>query len=131
MSISYRAPFAPLRTALVAAAGLSLAATGFAAPPSAPPGAAPPSGAVITEPAPAKGKITDEKLKQFAAAAADVQKIQEEYAARAQMLEKEAEQKIVSSVRGAGMSVTEFAALVRRVQTDPRLAERLDNMKSL
>ncbi len=131
MSTSKRNPFNRVRGVLVAVAGLTAAAAGFAAPPPASARVAPDGGAHAGAPAQKQEEISDAKLKQFAAAAADVEKIQQEYAAKAQILQKEAQQEIVSSVQDAGMSVTEFVSLVRRVQTDPSLAQRLDDMKSL
>ena len=75
-------------------------------------------------------EVSDEKLRQFVTAAADVQKIQQEYAVKAQSLQKTTEDRIVSSVEEAGMTVDEFTALVARVQNDPALARRLDGLQS-
>ena len=76
------------------------------------------------------GEVSDEKLRQFAEAAEEVQKIQQEYAAKAQSLQKTTEEKIVSSVQDAGMTVAEFTAIVERMQTDPTLAQRLDGLQT-
>ncbi len=134
MSTPTRNALVRFSTTAIAITGLTAAAACFAGSP-ADSAQADPSGAgrapAPTAPLAAEGKVTDKKLRQFATAAADVQQIQEEYAAKAQSLQKEAEEKIVSSVQGAGMSVAEFASLVKRVQSDPDLARRLDDMKSL
>lgn len=107
--------------------------------PGAPEGAQPPPGTQppmdsqpptdAQPPAAVEGEVSDEKLQQFAEAAAEVQKIQEDYAAKAQSLQKATEEKIVSSVQEAGMSVAEFTAIVERMQSDPSLARRLDGLE--
>lgn len=73
--------------------------------------------------------VTDEKLRQFAQAAEEVQKIQEDYAAKAESLQKTTEEQIVASVQDAGMSVEEFTSLVSLVQSDPALARRLTDLQ--
>lgn len=73
--------------------------------------------------------VSDAKLRQFAKAAKDVQKIQQDYTAKAETLQKDAEQQIVASVESAGMSVAEFTELVALVQSDPDLARRLNDLQ--
>ncbi|HEX7035797.1 MAG TPA: DUF4168 domain-containing protein [Pseudomonadales bacterium] len=73
--------------------------------------------------------VSDAKLRQFAKAAKDVQKIQQDYTAKAKTLQKDAEQQIVASVEGAGMSVAEFTELVALVQSNPDLARRLSELQ--
>jgi hypothetical protein len=108
------------------------AAAAHAAPdPADPPPATAPHGAIESpSAAPEPAQVSDEKLRQFAEAAAGVQKIQQEYAAKAQSLQKTTEDQIISSVEEAGMTVNEFTALVTRVQSDPALARRLDGLRS-
>jgi len=88
---------------------------------------APPSG-VAAPPAEPAAEVSDEKLRQFAEAARDVHTIQQEFAAKAESLQKNTEEKIVSSVEQAGMTVEEFTALVALVQSDPSLARRLEGL---
>lgn len=132
MNTSARRAFTHLGAALLAVAGMSAAA--------AAPGEAQPSGPGEppdqAQSSPAEGatvlpeNVSDQKLQQFAEAAAEVQAIQQDYATKAQSLQKTTEEKIVSSVQDAGMTVAEFTAIVERIQTDPSLARRLDGLQS-
>ena len=123
---------------IAAAVGLAFVATaasGANDAAEAPTSSAPPPEAMQepADPAPPQQQqveVSDEKLLQFVTAAADVQKIQQDYAAKAQSLQQEAEQEIVSSVEEAGMTVAEFTELVARVQNDPELARRLDGLQT-
>ena len=118
----------------VALAFAATAANGANEPAEAPPSAPPPE-AMQTPPAAtlpeqqSQRQVSDEELRQFVAAAEDVQKIQQDFAAKAQSLQQEAEEQIVSSVEEAGMTVAEFTELVARVQNDPELAARLDDLQ--
>lgn len=93
------------------------------------PGATDQSPGTAQAPAGVQGEVSDKTLKQFAEVAAEVQKIQQDYAAKAQSLQQNTQQEIISSVQDAGMSVEQFTALVERIQTDPSLADRLDSMQ--
>lgn len=74
-------------------------------------------------------EVTDEKLRQFVAAATDVRDIQEDYVAEAQSLQEETQQKMVESVEGAGMTIDEFQAISEQLQNNPELVERLDRIE--
>jgi hypothetical protein len=115
------------RAGTLAAGLVALAAVAQPAPGSA---QAPPAGPATPPAEQQPAEVSDQKLRQFVTAAAGVQKIQQEYAAKAQTLQKTTEDKIVSSVEQAGMTVEEFTALVARVQSDPDFARRVDGLQS-
>jgi hypothetical protein len=132
MNIQARSPLAGIGATAAAIVGLLMSAAQTHAA-DAPADAQAPSQAQTAPAVPAPqqdaAQVSDEKLLQFAEAAADVQKIQEDYAAKAQTLQKVTEDKIVSSVQDAGMTVAEFTSLVELVQTDPALAQRLNGLQ--
>jgi hypothetical protein len=99
-----------------------------------PEGAAPPP-----QSQPEAVEVSDEQLRQFVDAATEVQSVQEEYAAEiqstqeadeAQSLRQEAQEKMVEAVEGAGLSVSEYNLIAQRLQEDPSLANRLNDIQS-
>lgn len=99
-----------------------------------PPGAAPPP-----QQQPQAQEVSDEQLRQFVEAAGEVQSVQEEYAQQiqstqeadeAQTLRQEAQEKMVSAVEDAGLSVSEYNLIAQRLQQDQSLAERLQEIQT-
>lgn len=117
----------PKRTwivALLAAVAAAVAHTGAQAQETEQPDAA-------TTPAPQMepSEVSDDKLRQFVAAATDVQDIQQDYMERAQSLQEETQQKMVESVEDAGMTVEEFQSISQLLQTNPEMLERLEDLE--
>jgi hypothetical protein len=84
-------------------------------------------------------EVSEDQLVQFVEAASEVQTVQQEYAAEiqstqqadeAQALRQEAQEKMVAAVEGAGLSVSEYNLIAQRLQQDPALANRLNDMQS-
>jgi len=83
--------------------------------------------------------VSDDQLRQFVDAASEVQSVQEQYAAEiqstqeaeeAQSLRQEAQEKMVQAVEDSGLSVSEYNLIAQRLQQDPSLANRLNEMQS-
>ena len=101
-----------------------------------PEGAAPPPPAGADA---AQTEVSDEQLRQFVEAASEVQSVQEEYAAEiqstqeaeeAQSLRQEAQEKMVQAVEDSGLTVSEYNLIAQRLQQDPSLANRLNDIHS-
>jgi ribosome-binding protein aMBF1 (putative translation factor) len=83
-------------------------------------------------------EVSDEMLENFAEAATTVQEVQQEYSAQiqaaedmdqAQTLREEAQQKMVNAVEKSGLSVTEYNLISQRLQSDPALAQRFEDVQ--
>lgn len=131
MNICSRKNFVAAAVALALSAGSALANEPAEAPSGtlSPEATHPPADPMQSPPS-VQAEVSDEKLRQFVTAAEDVHKIQQDYAVKAQSLQQAAEEEIVSSVQEAGMTVEEFTELVARVQNDPELARRLDDLQT-
>lgn len=73
--------------------------------------------------------VSDAKLRQFMTAVTNVQEVQEQFVIRAQMLHLQMQQQLVHGVEDTGMSVDEYELLHERVQRDPYLAQRIENLQ--
>lgn len=83
-------------------------------------------------------EISEEMLEKFAEASSEVREVQEEYsaeiqatqdAAEAQTLREEAQEKMISAVEDSGLSVTEYNLISQRLQSDPELEQRLNDLE--
>ena len=81
--------------------------------------------------------ISDAKLQQFTDAVAEVQAVQQEYAQAVeqaesqedvQTLRTDAQQEMQSAVEDTGLSVPEFNLIAQRLQSDPQLVQRLQEL---
>lgn len=81
--------------------------------------------------------VSDQELKQFVVAVSNVQAVQQQYAqelqnaedqSKAQALRQEAQQSMVEAVQETGMTVPEYNQLAQRVQNDPSLIQRLNEL---
>lgn len=93
------------------------------------------------ERAPGEGQteVTDSMLSKYAAAASDVQSVQQEFAAKiqstqdaseAQSLRSEAQAEMIEAVEGSGLTVTEYNEITQELQRDPDLGDRLNRILS-
>lgn len=82
--------------------------------------------------------VTDDMLENFAQAVTTVQGVQQEYSAEiqstqdaseAQSLREEAQRKMVDAVENTGLSVSEYNLISQRLQSDPALAERFEDVR--
>jgi hypothetical protein len=132
---------------VVAAAGLSLPATGFAVAQDAMPAPTEPqteqpqaqqtpAGEPMTEqPAAQAQDYSDETLRSFAVAFLEVDAINKAYTPKLQQaatpeeqqqIQEEASQEMVNAVEGSdGISVQEYTSIMQAAQADPELAQKL------
>lgn len=84
-------------------------------------------------------EITDALLEKFIVAMSDVQKVSQKYGQQFQNAEdqqkkreiqQKAQQEMLAAVSDAGLSPDEYNAVVQRVQQDPDLQKRLQDMAS-
>lgn len=82
-------------------------------------------------------EITDELLQKFMVAMNDVQQVSQKYseqfqnaenAEEAQSIQQKAQEEMIAAVNGAGLSPDEYNAVIQRVQQDPELQQRLQEM---
>ncbi|GGX70733.1 DUF4168 domain-containing protein [Saccharospirillum salsuginis] len=100
--------------------------------------AAVPAHAEDTDPAqPQAPEVSDETLEQFTTAMADVRSIGQVYSDRianaedteaAQALQRDAQEKMMSAVEDAGLSVQQYNAIAQRMNQDEELMERVQEM---
>ena len=100
--------------------------------------AAVPAHAEDTDPAqPQSPELSDETLEQFTDAMAEVRSIGQEYSDRianaegaeeAQALQRDAQEEMMSAVEEAGLSVQQYNAIAQRMNQDPELMERVQDM---
>jgi hypothetical protein len=86
----------------------------------------------------AAAEVSDGKLRQFVEAATEVQTVQQEYAGaiqatnepdKAKSLQQEAQDKMVKAVEDSGLSVSEYNLIAQRLQQDPSLTNRLNDLQ--
>ncbi|RUO56853.1 DUF4168 domain-containing protein [Pseudidiomarina homiensis] len=82
-------------------------------------------------------EITDALLEKFVVAMSDVQKVSQKYsdqfqnaenAEEAQAIQQKAQEEMLAAVNDAGLSPDEYNAVIQRVQQDPELQQRLQEM---
>lgn len=82
-------------------------------------------------------QVDEQQLEAFVVARADVQEIQQDYTARLQSadgdqqaaeLQAEAQEKMVSAVEDAGLSVQEFNQIANAAQNDPEVREQIQQL---
>ena len=83
--------------------------------------------------------FSDAELKKFAAALTDVNSIRAEYsealenmkdAGKAQELDKKYTQKIINAIEGKGLSVEDYNNIIKAMQGNPQLREKVKNMSN-
>lgn len=83
--------------------------------------------------------VTDEQLEQFAAALDEIESINDEFVAEleqaenqeeAQELQIAAQSEMVEAVENSGLSVEEYNAIAYRMQNDPEIQERIEDLRS-
>jgi hypothetical protein len=122
--------------AWVATVGLALASAAVAAEAQQGREYAPP------DPAQQRGQagqqVSDQQLQQFAAAMENVRDVQQEYSQaiqeagnmeEAQTLRADAQEEMRGAVEDAGLSVANYNMISQRLQSDPNLAQRLDDLR--
>ena len=122
-----------MRIAILAAGLLGAAACAASAQAQTAPAAPAPAAAA---PAPAQGGFTDEDLKAFGAAMAEIQKINGEYgpklaaadAATKTDVQKEMIGKMGAAVQASGLSPDKYNAMSAAVQKDAALRQRLTDV---
>lgn len=84
-------------------------------------------------------EITDALLEKFLVAMNDVQQVSQKYGKQFQNAEdqqkkreiqQKAQKEMLAAVNGAGLSPDEYNAVIQRVQQDPELQKRLQEMTS-
>lgn len=84
-------------------------------------------------------EITDALLEKFLVAMNDVQQVSQKYGQQFQNAEdqqkkreiqQKAQKEMLAAVNGAGLSPDEYNAVIQRVQQDPELQKRLQEMTS-
>lgn len=82
-------------------------------------------------------EVDEQQLEAFVVARADVQEIQQDYTSRLQSaendqdaaeLQAEAQEKMVSAVEDAGLSVQEFNRIAEAAQNDPEVQEKIQEL---
>ena len=122
-----------MRIAILAAGLLGAAACAASAQAQTAPAAPAPAAAA---PAPAQGGFTDEDLKAFGSAMAEIQKINAEYgpklaaadAAAKADVQKEMNGKMGAAVQASGLSPDKYNAMSAAVQKDAALRQRLTDV---
>ncbi|RUO30954.1 hypothetical protein CWE12_06865 [Aliidiomarina sedimenti] len=83
--------------------------------------------------------VTDEQLEQFADALDEIERINDEFVAEleeaenqeeAQELQIAAQSEMVEAVENSGLSVEEYNAIAYRMQNDPEIQERIEDLRS-
>lgn len=83
--------------------------------------------------------ITDEQLEQFAEALDDIERINDEFVTQleqaesqeqAQELQISAQSEMVEAVEDSGLTVEEYNAIAYRMQNDPEIQERIEDIRS-
>lgn len=83
--------------------------------------------------------ISDEQLEQFADALNEIERINDEFVAQleqaesqeeAQELQIAAQSEMVEAVEDSGLSVEEYNAIAYRMQNDPEIQERIEDLRS-
>ena len=125
-----------MRIAILAAGLLGAAACAASAQAQTAPAAAPAAPAPAPAAAPAQGGFTDEDLKAFGSAMAEIQKINAEYgpklasadAAAKADVQKEMIGKMGAAVQASGLSPDKYNAMSAAVQKDAALRQRLTDV---
>lgn len=82
-------------------------------------------------------EVDEQQLEAFVVARAEVQEIQQDYTSRLQSaendqnaaeLQAEAQEKMVSAVEDAGLSVQEFNRIAEAAQNDPEVQEKIQEL---
>lgn len=82
--------------------------------------------------------VSDTELRQFVTASVEISKIREDYTQRlnnakdqpiAQQLQEEAQDKMISAVETTGLDADEYNQLAERIQSNPELQERLQDLQ--
>lgn len=83
--------------------------------------------------------ISDEQLEQFADALNEIERINDDFVAQleqaenqeeAQELQIAAQGEMVEAVENSGLTVEEYNAIAYRMQNDPEIQERIEDMRS-
>ncbi|MGX5915671.1 DUF4168 domain-containing protein [Aliidiomarina sp. Khilg15.8] len=83
--------------------------------------------------------VTDEQLEQFAAALDDIESINDDFVAQleqaetqeeAQELQIAAQSEMVEAVEDSGLTVEEYNAIAYRMQNDPEIQEKIEDLRS-
>jgi len=119
----------------VVSAALLAGAAGTAA-------AQPQQGEAYSPPSPAQqrgqAQVSDQQLQQFVTAMEEVRSVQEEFSAaiqeaddmdEAQTLRADAQEEMRGAVEDTGLSVAEYNMIAQRLQSDPNLSARLQEMQ--
>lgn len=91
-------------------------------------------------PAPQRGQaqVSDQQLQQFVTAMDEVRSVQEEFSAaiqqaenmeEAQTLRADAQEEMRGAVEDTGLSVAEYNMISERLQSDPNLSQRLQEIQ--
>ncbi|RUO33609.1 DUF4168 domain-containing protein [Aliidiomarina soli] len=83
--------------------------------------------------------VSDEQLEQFADALDEIERINDEFVAEleqaenqeeAQELQIAAQSEMVEAVENSGLSVEEYNAIAYRMQNDPEIQQRIEELRS-
>lgn len=83
--------------------------------------------------------VSDEKLQQYADAMDEIRSVQQEYSEAiqeaenmedAQTLRADAQEEMRGAVQKTGLSVSEYNMISQRLQSDPSLIQRLDDIRA-